>query len=141
MKVQIVYLNPGDDIHSAQDLLGWVKAPRAILVWPDKGRVLTRKLDLVLLKRYADRRGIRIGFLTFDPEVRKDAQELGIPTFDSLDNLPLDSWANYGFGTSEDRQSQQPQSSDGANSLKEKVAVWLSRLRDALRRNTVSTDV
>ncbi len=92
MKVQIVYLSPEDDIHSTRDMLSWVKAPRALLVWPDQGRVLTRQLDLVLLKRYSFQRQIQIGLLTFDREVRDEAYALGIPVFDSLDNLPEDHW-------------------------------------------------
>jgi hypothetical protein len=92
VKVQIVYLSPEDDIHSTRDMLGWVKASRALLVWPDHGRVLTRRIDLVLLKRFSLQRNIEIGFLTFDPEVRDEAAELGIPVFNSLDDLPEDGW-------------------------------------------------
>lgn len=92
MKVQIIYLNPEDDFFSTRDMLGWVKAPRTLLVWPDRGRVLTRRLDLVLLKRYASQRQMQIGLLTFDPDVRKDAHDLGIPLFESLEILPEERW-------------------------------------------------
>jgi hypothetical protein len=92
LKVQIVYLSPEDDIHSTCDMLGWVKASRALLVWPDQGRVLARRLDLVLLKRFSLHRNLEIGLLTFDKEIRDEASEIGIPVFDSLDDLSEDGW-------------------------------------------------
>lgn len=92
MKVQIVYLNPEDDIHSTRDMLSWVKAPRALLVWPDRGRILSRRLDLILLQRYATQRQIEIGLLTFDKEIRDEAFKLGIPLFNSLEDLPEADW-------------------------------------------------
>jgi len=93
VKVQIVYLSPEDDIHSTCDMLGWVKASRALLVWPDRGRVLARRLDLVLLKRFSLQRNLEIGLLTFDLEIREEASEIGIPVFDSLDDLPEEGWS------------------------------------------------
>lgn len=95
MKVQIVYLNPEDDLYSTRDMLGWVKAPRALLVWPDRGRVLTRRMDLALLQRFASQRQMQIGLVTFDPDVRGEAQELGIPLFESLEDLPEERWQDW----------------------------------------------
>ncbi len=92
MKVQIVYLNPEDDIHSTRDMLSWVKAPRALLVWPMGGSVLSRRLDLVLLKRYAQQIGLEVGLVTFDKEIRAEAYGLGIPVFESMDALPEEKW-------------------------------------------------
>lgn len=92
MKTQIIYLDPHDDHVSARDKLGWAKAPRAVLVWPNRGRVLTRRLDLVLLQRYAQEHNLQIGLVTYDPEVRHHADLLGVPVFDSLDEIPDDGW-------------------------------------------------
>ncbi len=92
MRVQIVYLSPADDIDSTRDKLGWVHAPRALLVWPDRGRVLTNRLDLVKIQRYAQRRNIQIGVLTFDSDVLQIAKELEFPIFDSLEDLPEIEW-------------------------------------------------
>ena len=63
MKVQIVYLSAADDVDSTRDMLAWVQAPRVLLVWPDKGRVLCERLELVKISRYAKRRNIQIGVL------------------------------------------------------------------------------
>lgn len=92
MKVQIIYLDPHDDYVSALDKLGWAKAPRILLVWPRRGRVLTRRLDLVLLQRNAIQRSAQIGLVTHDPEVRAHAKDLAIPVFDSLDQVPEYGW-------------------------------------------------
>lgn len=92
MKTQIIYLDPHDDPISTKDKLGWVKAPRAVLVWPNRGRILTRRLDLVLLQRYAQEHNLQLGFVTHDPDVREHAEFLGIPVFDSMQTIPDDGW-------------------------------------------------
>ncbi len=92
MKVQLLYLDPHDDHVSVRDKLGWVKAPRLLIVWPRHGRVLTRRLDLRLVQRQAARRGSQLGLVSFDPDVRDHAAELGIPVFNSADALPESVW-------------------------------------------------
>jgi len=92
VKVQLLYLDAHDDQVSVRDKMGWVKAPRLLVVWPRRGRVLTRRLDLTLIQRQAARRGAQIGLVTFDPDVRDHAQDLGIPVFDSVDSTPESIW-------------------------------------------------
>jgi hypothetical protein len=92
VKTQILYLDPNDDRASTRDKLGWTQAPRVILVWPKYGRVLTRRLDLVLLQRYAQQRSSQIGIITHDPDVLENAEILSIPVFDSIDHIPEPMW-------------------------------------------------
>src|SRR3990172_2255892 len=92
MKLQLIHLDPEDDQISAREKLSWARASRAVLVWPRRGRVLTRRLDLVLLQRQAQRQAVELGLVTYDPTVRQLAQELGLPTFDSPDHLPESGW-------------------------------------------------
>ncbi|MGD2252183.1 MAG: baseplate J/gp47 family protein [Anaerolineales bacterium] len=92
MRVQIIYLDPQDDHVSARDKLSWLQVPYVALVWPSQGRVLTRRLDLVLLQRYARQRGAQLGLVTYDAEIAQHAADLGIPVFQSLDNLEQQSW-------------------------------------------------
>jgi hypothetical protein len=92
VKVQIIYLDTHDDHVSARDKLGWVKAPRVLIVWPNRGRVLTRRLDLVLLQRLARQHSTQIGLVTHDPDVIGNADALGIPVFASLDRIPDKGW-------------------------------------------------
>jgi hypothetical protein len=77
---------------STLDKLGWAKAPRVLIVWPRYGRVLTRRLDLVLLQRNAQQRSKKIGLVTHDPDIRAYARELGIPVFDSTDDISEKKW-------------------------------------------------
>jgi len=93
VKTQIIHLDPQDDYFSARDKLSWVKAPRVLLVWPSRGTVLNRRLDLVLVQRACRRRGIQPGLVTFDPDVTSNAAELNIPVFHSLQEAPEAQWA------------------------------------------------
>ena len=92
MKVHILHLDPHDDYVSTLDKLGWAKAPRVLIVWPRFGRVLTRRLDLVLIQRNAQQRSKQIGLVTHDPDIRAFARELGIPVFDSTDDISEKKW-------------------------------------------------
>jgi hypothetical protein len=92
VKVQIIYLDPHDDHVSAREKIAWTQAPRVLLVWPSRGKILQREVDLVLLQRFASDRGTRIGLVTHDPAVLENAHRLGIPTFDAPDNIPADGW-------------------------------------------------
>jgi len=92
VKVHILHLDSHDDYVSTLDKLGWAKAPRVLIVWPRYGRVLTRRLDLVLLQRNAQQRSKQIGLVTHDPDIRAYAHDLGIPVFDSLDDISEKKW-------------------------------------------------
>jgi len=92
VKTQIVYLEPGDDYNSVRDKLSWTQAPRVLIVWPGRGRVLSRRFDLVMLQRYARKLGTQIGLVTLDPNVLHHAEALHIPTFDSLELQSEKAW-------------------------------------------------
>jgi len=92
VKLQIVQLEPQDDRASTRDRLRAVKADRVLLVWPRHGRILQRRLDLALLRREAESRGLELGLLTHDPLVRDSAGREHIPVFDNLSRLPEERW-------------------------------------------------
>jgi hypothetical protein len=81
MKTQIIQLENHDDLISARDKMSWSKAPRILLVWPRKGRVLERPLDLISLQRYSQSLGSQLGIVSTNNDVRTNARELGIPIF------------------------------------------------------------
>jgi hypothetical protein len=83
MKTQVIQLDPQDDIISVRDKMKWAKAPRLLLVFPPSITLLSRTLDLLLLQRYATMLGARLGLVTASTEVRRAAQEMGIPVFAS----------------------------------------------------------
>src|SRR5215475_11350790 len=84
MKLQIIQLEPYDDVISVRDRLAFVKTERVLLVWPRSGSILKRKLDLVLIQRESQRRGARLALVTNDLDVIEYATELNISTFDSV---------------------------------------------------------
>ena len=92
MKTYIVQLESHDDVISARDKMAWSKAPRILLVWPRKGRVLDRQADLFLLQRHAQTLGAQMGVVSSDIDVRSSATELGIPTFYSAVQAQRGSW-------------------------------------------------
>lgn len=95
MKTQIVNIDPHDDYDSVREKLQWAKADRIILVWPGRAEIFSNRLDIVLLKRLGQQRGVALGLLTFDPQVRAHAAELSIPVFEDLENISEASWQTW----------------------------------------------
>ncbi len=91
MKLQIIQLEPYDDVVSVRDRLSFVSTERVLLVLPNNA-VLRRKLDLVLIQREAARRRARLALITNDPEVIEHASELNISTFDSVSASQRATW-------------------------------------------------
>ena len=81
MKTQVIHLDTHDDLISIRDRMAWAKTPRILLVWPKRGRVGVRPLDLTLLRRHAESLGAEMGIVTRDGEIRAAARELGISHF------------------------------------------------------------
>lgn len=92
MKTYILQLEAHDDIISACDKMGWAKSRRILLVWPENGRVLHRRLDLVLLKRQSQLVGAQLALVTKDPDVRYHAPRLGILVFKDLRKAQSGRW-------------------------------------------------
>ena len=83
MKTQIIQLERHDDITVVADKITWSKADRVLLVWPPRGAVLNRPLDLVLIQRACQAMGVPLACVADDPDVLDHAVELGIPLFHS----------------------------------------------------------
>jgi len=92
MKTFLVNLESHDDVTSARDRMSWSQSTRLVLVWPERGRILRRKLDLVLLQRYSQHQGCQMALVTQDQEVLANARELGIPVFTSTQAAQRQSW-------------------------------------------------
>ena len=92
MKTQIIQLEPHDDIYSAKDKMGWGQTARILLVWPARGRVLNRRLDLIMLKRHSVELGSQLAFVVRNPGVRYHAASLGIPLYNSIRKAEGDRW-------------------------------------------------
>lgn len=92
MKTQIIRLEAYDDYISARDKMGWNKAGRILLVWPESGRVLHRRLDLVLLQRHSRELGAQLVLVCKDAEVKTNARRLVIPVFPNLSQAQKAHW-------------------------------------------------
>lgn len=92
MKTFIVSLEDHDDIISTRDKIAWGKAGRILLVWPRKGRVLERRIDLLLLQRHAHYLGAQLALVTQSGDVKDNARALGIPVFSRAEDAQKVSW-------------------------------------------------
>ena len=77
----IITLDAEDDITSICDRLDWRGEGRVALLLPADGGVLREGLDLVRLRRHADRRRLEVGLITADPAITRQAKALGLPVF------------------------------------------------------------
>jgi hypothetical protein len=84
MKLQVIQLEPYDDVTSVRDRLSFVNTERVLLVLPRSATILKRKLDLVLIQREAARHGARLALITGDLDVIDNAAELNISTFPTV---------------------------------------------------------
>ena len=92
MKTQILQLESHDDAISTRDKLAWSQTGRVLLVWPNRGRVLVRRLDLILLLRQCQALGVQLALVTEDPDVRYHARQLGISMFQTVRQAQQSRW-------------------------------------------------
>jgi hypothetical protein len=78
---QVIYLDSEDDIISICDRLDWTADQRVLLALPEDGGALREGLDLVRLRRHADRLRREVGLVTADTDIIRQARALGFPTF------------------------------------------------------------
>ncbi len=83
-KPEFVQIQPEEDVASIKDRMAFLRGQRVLLIWPENGTALTRKLDLVLIQREAMRRAIRLAIVTHDATVIRHAIELNISTFETI---------------------------------------------------------
>jgi hypothetical protein len=91
-KPTYLQLEAGEDIPSVRDRLSFIRGQRVLLIWPEEGTALNRKLDLVLVQREAKRRVVQLAFVTHDPLVIEHATELGISTFETIKEAENGRW-------------------------------------------------
>ncbi len=92
MKTQIIQLGQNEDAVSLRDRMSWCQTQRILLVWPTQGRGLARRLDLTLLKRYAESLGSELAIVTQDASARFAAQQTGIPVFSTVSQANQQEW-------------------------------------------------
>ncbi|HEY5117873.1 MAG TPA: baseplate J/gp47 family protein [Anaerolineales bacterium] len=89
MKEQILSLEPTDNLQSLRDKITRVQAGRLILLWPTLTEPINRRLDFVLLRRWAAMAGSELILVSADPEVHRLTAQTGIPCYLSLKETAL----------------------------------------------------
>ena len=83
MSLRIIELDPADTFYSARDRLLQNGRERTVLVLPERNSPLSG-IDLVLLRRLADRERLDIGLVTGDRKLSRQARAIGLPAFSNL---------------------------------------------------------
>lgn len=92
MKTLTFHLESHDDVASVVDKISWGRARRYLLVWSKHNRLMRSRLDLVLIQRHCSRLGAQLGIVTQDPDIKDDAQQLGIPVFHTISQANRSPW-------------------------------------------------
>ena len=92
MKTHVIQLDSTDDYISIRDKIGWVKAPRILIVWPDSGRIKLLELEIQLISIKADNLGAQLAFVCDDPLVMQICSSLGIQVFTSIPEAQRRPW-------------------------------------------------
>lgn len=92
MKTQIIQLESHDDAISVKDKMGWGQTPRILLVWPKNSSILSRRIDIILLKRHSNFLGAQLAFVTREANIRHYAGLLEIPVYKSIRKAEKTHW-------------------------------------------------
>ncbi|MDX9993168.1 MAG: baseplate J/gp47 family protein [Anaerolineales bacterium] len=92
MKTTLLHLESHDNLVSIRDRMSWAKTPRILLVWPRRGRVDVRPLDLTLLRRHAQTLGAELGLVTRESGIWWAARGQKIPCFRTLRHAQAKEW-------------------------------------------------
>lgn len=92
MKTHVIQLNEFDDSISIPDKLGWSKAARILIIWPDAGKIQLSILDLLLILRKADALGSQMAIVSDEPRILEQCKYLGIQVFDSIPEAYKKPW-------------------------------------------------
>ena len=128
MKTQIITLESHDDLISVRDKFSWAKTPRILLVWPKYEKVTLRLLDLKVLQRHADSLGAQLGLVTRRANVRRDAESLGIPVFESTTTAQKDAWPESAPRSRRIPKPPRRNLREVRDSIYEKEASWRTSL-------------
>jgi len=138
---EYIQLAANEDVNSIRDRLTFIRGTRILLIWPEQGTALTRKLDLVLVQREAKRRAIQIALVTHDEQVLQNAADLGMSTFETIGESERGRWKRGRsrlFTSRDDRPDDAPEPEelmDVASRIKtpKRVRWW----RAALSRTAI----
>ena len=92
-QIEHLQLDANDSVATIKDRLAFIRGRRVLLIWPpEKSKLLTRKLELVLIQREADRRAIQLAIVSHDPDATLHANALNISVFESIEDSQRKGW-------------------------------------------------
>jgi hypothetical protein len=72
--------------------MGWGQTPRILLVWPRRGQILNRRIDIIYLKRHSITLGAQLAFVTKNPDIRYHAGNQNIPVYPNIKKAEESHW-------------------------------------------------
>jgi hypothetical protein len=126
MKTQLIPLESHDDLISIRDRMSWAKTPRILLVWPKSERIALRPLDLKVLQRHAASLGAQLGLVTRHWNIRREAQALGIPVFNSTGQAQRNPWPERKLVRKRVRRPKTHELREKGKQLKARNDTWRS---------------
>jgi hypothetical protein len=117
MRTQLIPLESHDDLISVRDRMSWAKTPRILLIWPKSEHISLRPLDLKVLQRHAASLGAQLGLVVRHRNIRREAQALEIPVFNSTGEAQRVHWPEHNLH----RKREQRKPSKDLKRLREQV--------------------
>lgn len=96
-RTRTFFLAENDGIDAVLDRLNWADAERVVLVIPPGITVLSDRLDLLRVLRYAAQKRMQIAVVTAEPAHIAIARELGIPVFSSVERAETSYWTRRSY--------------------------------------------
>lgn len=84
MALRVIQIDPADTFYSLRDRVLRNGRARTVLVLPPGDNPPVTEIDLVLLRRLADRERLDLGLVTSDRRIAGQARGLGLPAFASV---------------------------------------------------------
>ena len=127
MKTQLIPLESHDDLISVRDRMSWAKTPRILLVWPKKSeRIALRPLDLKVLQRHAASLGAQLGLVVRHRNIRREAQALGIPVFNSTGLAQRSPWPELDMQRRQERREPRQDLREMRKQVRAEEGAWRS---------------
>jgi len=127
MKTQLIPLESHDDLISVRDRMSWAKTPRILLVWPKSERIALRPLDLKILQRHAASLGAQLGLVVRHRNIRREAQALGIPVFNSTGEAQRSPWPERDLQGKRERRRPRQDLREIRKRVRAGEGAWRSR--------------
>lgn len=91
-EIEHLQLEATDSVVAVRQRFSGLRGRRVLLIWSPDVRLLTRKLDLVLIQRDAYRRAIQLALVAQDKRIIAQAAELNISCFPSVEASETARW-------------------------------------------------